>query len=147
MQKPGFTILELVVVIIIVGIATTVAFPKMNEAIRHEAVRSARREVTTQLARAKGVAMQRSCRSTLQMRAATGRVWVESCKVTGTTRDTVGAISALASKYGVTVTTTADSVPFAPNSLGVAPAAVTMTFSKSGYTLNLVISSVGKATW
>lgn len=147
MRRPGFTVVELLVVIVIIGIAAAFAFPKMNTAVKHEAVRSARREVTTQLARAKGAAVQRGCRSTLQMRAATGRVWVETCKVTGTTRDTVGTVSQLAAKYGVTVTSTADSFPFAPNSLGIAPAPVTLTFAKAGYTLSLLISTVGRPSW
>lgn len=148
MRKLGFTLIELLVVIVIMGIMAAFAYPKMHNAVNNEAVRSARRETTTQLARAKGAAVQRGCRSSLQMRAATGRVWVETCKVTGgTARDTVGTVSQLAGKYGVTVTTTADSLPFGANSLGLAPAAITMTFAKAGYTLSLAISTIGRASW
>jgi prepilin-type N-terminal cleavage/methylation domain-containing protein len=130
MRRSGFTIIELLIVIVIIGTVTAFGLPRMNDAVRNESVRSARREVTTQLARAKATAVQRACRSALQIREASGRVWVEACKTTGAGRDTVGAMSNLASKYGVTISTTADSLVFAPNSIGLAPATITMTFTR-----------------
>ena len=147
-RYPGFTVLELLVVIIIIGIATTVAFPKMNSMVKNEGVRSARRETITQLARARSIAVQRGCRSSIQMRAATSKVWVESCKASGAAgRDTIGSIS-LFSNYNTTFTTTADSLPFGPNSLGMGTATITMTFLRAGAnTLSLNISSLGKPTW
>ena len=147
-NRQGFTLTELVVVVMIIGVTTAFALPRMVNVARHESVRGARREVTTQLARAKSLAAQRSCRTALQMRAGPpAKVWVEACKVTGAGRDTVGFITNMATKYSVTMTTSADSIPFAPTTLGVAPAAIAMTFARSGYTLNLAISSTGKPTW
>jgi type IV fimbrial biogenesis protein FimT len=147
MRRSGFTVIELLMVIVIVGVIAGIAFPKLNSAVRNENVRSARRETLTQLSRARAMAVQRGCRAALQMRAATGKVWVEVCKTSGTGRDTVGMISNLPGKYSTTLTTTADSLPFNPNGLGLGLGPITMTFTRGSYTINLDISSVGKPSW
>lgn len=150
MRRSGFTLIEMLIVITLIGVVGAMAFPKWHTAYDHENVRAARREALTQLNRAKGTAVQRGCRATIQMRATGTKVWVEACRMTalaGSTTDTVGFISLLSTKYGVTMTTSADSLPFAPTSLGLGTATITMTFTKNGYTSTLTVTSIGRATW
>jgi hypothetical protein len=131
-----------------IGTITAFALPKVRAAQAHESTRNARREVQASIARAKGTAVQRGCRATMHMRA-TGpaRVWVTACKVTGSGLDTIGGVIQLDSRYGVTVTTDADSLPFGPNSLGLGTATISMGFTKSGYTSSMRITPVGRPIW
>jgi len=134
-----------------IGTITAMVLPKVRTAQSHESTRSARREVQSSLARAKGTAVQRGCRATMHMRA-TGpaRVWVTTCRITplaGSTLDTIGGVVYLNARYGVTVTTDADSIPFGPNSLGLAPATINMGFTKAGYTSSLQITAIGRPIW
>ena len=147
MQKRGFSIIELLIVMSIIGVMAAFAFPKMQDAIIHEATRGARREVATQLMRARAAAAQRGCRATVHMDAATTRVWVTACKVTGTGLDTLGPFSRLDVKYNVTMTSTADSLPFAANSMGMGTGTISMAFTRSGYTSSLRITAIGRAVW
>jgi Tfp pilus assembly protein FimT len=138
----------MLIVLTIIGTVTAFAFPRLRTTQTHEAARSARREVTTQIARAKATAMQRACRTTVQFRQATNKVWVESCKIAGgTARDTIGTVSYLNARYAVAFTTTADSLPFGANSLGLGTGAITMTFTRSGYATSLTVSAIGMPTW
>ena len=147
MKRNGFSLVELLIVISIIGVMAAFAFPKMQQQIIHEGVRGARREVATQLMRARAAAAQRACRATVHMDASTARVWVTACKMAGTGLDTVGPISQLASRYTVTMTSDADSLPFAANSLGLGTGTIGMTFTRSGYTLGLRITAIGRAVW
>jgi prepilin-type N-terminal cleavage/methylation domain-containing protein len=145
--RRGFTLLEVLIVLTIIGTVTAFALPRVRGAQNEEATRSARREVTASLARAKGTAVQRGCRATLHMRTDVPRVWVTACKTTGSGIDTIGGVSFLSARYGVTMTSSADSLPFAPNSLGLGTAAITMGFTKSGFTSSLQLTPVGRPIW
>jgi prepilin-type N-terminal cleavage/methylation domain-containing protein len=59
----GFTAVELVAVMIIIGIITAIAMPKFAETVRNAKVRSARDEVVSYFTRAHAVAIQRGQRT------------------------------------------------------------------------------------
>ena len=103
--------------------------------------------MTTQLARARGAAANRACQSTVHIDPAQGQVWVTSCVIGGTGIDTVGAFEQLGQKYGVTMSSSADSIIFAPNGLAVSNAWVSMRFTRGNYTDTFTVSPVGRAVW
>jgi len=124
-----------------------VAVPRVAQTVTREAVRGARATMTTQLARARGAAANRGCNGTVYIDAAQAQVWVTACQIAGTGVDTVGAFEQLGQKFGVTLSSTADSIIFAPNGMAVGNAWVSMRFTRGNYTDTLTVSPVGRAVW
>jgi len=143
----GFTLVEVLLVMAIIGIASAFAIPNMRNAMNREATKAARREVTTQVMRARSAAVQRGCRATIHLRATGNLAWVTSCKMTGSGIDTIGSISRLGSRHGIKMTTTADSLPFASNGIGLGAATIALTFTKGGAASSLSLTRVGRAVW
>lgn len=143
----GFTLIEMLIVVTIIGIVSGFGLPRMNELMKRESTRSARREVVTLVSRARNTAAQRGCRSTLHISASTDQVWVTSCKLTGTGRDTIGTVLNTLTRYKVLLAADADSLPFAANSLGLGTGTISFTFTRDSYSNTMRVSSVGRATW
>jgi len=146
-HRSGFTILELLVVLAIAGIMMALAYPRYRESMNGEAVLGARRELMSQLARARATAAQRGCRVELQFRASAATAYVTACRTVGTGLDTIGEISRFGTRYSVTMTSTADSLGFGPTSIGLGTAAITVRFLRGTDTASVVISSVGRPRW
>src|SRR2546426_10337219 len=106
MRRSGFTMLELMIVIVIVGVLALVGFPKIKDAIQKTNVRSARVATSTYVATARAAAIQRGCRGVVHFSASTGAVGVTVCpRVTRSgsgTRATIGTVGHLQTLYDVT---------------------------------------------
>lgn len=147
MSRQGFTLIEAIVVIVIISTLLTLAMPKVKTYVLHESVRSARREVTTHLARGRATAVFRGCRAVLHLDPATSRVWITACQIDGPGLDTVGSVEDFQSHFGVAFTSDGDSVLFTPQGVAMASASIAMTFTKDGWTENLSITPVGRPVW
>lgn len=145
--RSGFTLLELLVVLTIAGIMMAFAYPRVRESMHGEAVLGARRELMSQLARARSTAAQRGCRAELQLQAATATAYVTSCRTVGPGIDTIGEISRFGSRYRVAMTSTGDSLGFGPTSIGLGTAPITVSFMRGRDTARVIISSVGRPRW
>ena len=147
-SRAGLSLTEVIVALAIIGIVSAVAIPTAKKGMASEAIRGARRSVTTQLARARGTAATRGCRSVLHMTSgANAQIWVTSCAIGGAGVDTIGGVQDLGSRFGVNVSTSGDSVIFSPNGLGSSPGWIVMKFGKAGHSDSLSISPIGWATW
>jgi prepilin-type N-terminal cleavage/methylation domain-containing protein len=151
MSRSGFTFMELMVVVVIVGVIAMIGFPKIKDAIDKTNVRSARSAAGTYVATARQAAIQRGCRGVVHFSAgASGKVWVTVCPRMSTTGsgtiDTIGVVSKLAKLYGVTLSQTRDSVQFDPRGLNLDNATtVTVRFAgTSGRTDSIVVNQLGK---
>ncbi len=143
----GFTLLEVLTALVIMGVVMALGAPRFREWLSHENVRAARVSVTTQLAGARSIAVTRGCASVLHVDAAASRVWVTACKLAGAGQDTIGIIDNLSSRFGVVFSSTGDSILFTPQGIAVNAAWITMTFSKEGYEAMLEISPLGRSKW
>ena len=63
----GFTVLELITVMAIMGILSVLAMPKFAETVRRSKVRSARTEIVAYFTRARAVAIQRGQRTDVRV--------------------------------------------------------------------------------
>lgn len=149
MKRSGFTTMELVVVIIMIGAIAAIGLPKMRTVLDKTNVRSARQAVVTYTAMARAVAAERSCPSAVHFAySTTSRVWVTACRIRPVTGlDTIGPVAKLYDSYKVTITSTTDSVGFDPRGLRLNTSnTTTVRFlgNVAGNSDSIVINQLGK---
>ena len=131
MKRSGFTTIEMIIVVVIIGVIAAIGFPKIRGTLDKTNVRSARVYLSTQLITARATAVQRGCYAVLHFTSgASGAIWVTACprRMPGAgTVDTIGGVESLAARYNVTLTATRDSVRFDPRGLSTDGAGVTTT--------------------
>ena len=148
MYQRGFSLVQLLVAMTIMAALMGLGYPKLKDSVVKEAVRSARRQVTTQVAITREVAAQRGCSATLHLdEGAASRVWVTACSLNGPGLDTVGTVEQLSSRFGVEMASSTDSIVFTPQGLRRGMSWVGMQFSLAGHSDTLAISPVGRAVW
>jgi prepilin-type N-terminal cleavage/methylation domain-containing protein len=105
-RRVGFTLIEIMIVVVIFGVMVIVAYPKASRALLKNDVRSARTALANMFSKARAVAMQGS--RTARVEIDGNNVYVTASPrltVGGTgTRDTVGGVQNLNSVYHVTLT-------------------------------------------
>jgi prepilin-type N-terminal cleavage/methylation domain-containing protein len=147
MKTAGFTLLELMVVVILIAVLTTLALPKLTTAAQKANIRSTRIELSTMVTRARAAAIQRGCVDSLHLNSSSA--WVTACKVVGTGRDTVGPVDKIGKRFGVTLGGKTD-FGFDPRGLLVGFSGGTITIAGSGgntgFSDSVVVNNVGKVT-
>src|SRR6266849_1974203 len=64
-RRSGFTTIELLIVIVLIGAVTVITFPKIRQTLDKTSVRAARVDVTTFAALARAAAVRRGCRGVI----------------------------------------------------------------------------------
>src|SRR3981081_1115008 len=81
MNSRGFTLIELIVVVMVIGVVIGISAPRIKDGMEKINVREAKVSMANYVARARGSAVARGCHSPLNVVTGTaGRVWVTSCK-------------------------------------------------------------------
>ena len=120
MTRSGFSAVELMIVIILIGLIAAVGFPKIHGVLDKTNVRSARVAVGTYVVTARSLAIQRGCRAAVHFAyGASSGVWVTSCRPGQVTIDTVGQVKNVYQDFNVTLSATQDSVQFDPRGLSL----------------------------
>jgi len=144
MRRSGFTTIEMVIVVVMIGIIAMIGFPKIRQALDKTNLRSARDAVGTLAGTARAAAIQRGCRSVLHFAANT--VWVTTACPTKV--DTVSGVQDLYARFKVTMNYSRDSVQYDPRGLsmdGYASNTVAwLTGSVSTNTDSVMINPLGK---
>ena len=114
MQRSGFTTIEMVIVVVLIGIIAAIGFPKIRQSLDKANVRSARAAVGTLAATARSAAIQRGV---IHFLATNATVWVTTnCP---TKVDTVSGVQQLGARFKVTLVATRDSVRYDPRGLSL----------------------------
>ena len=146
MNRRGFSLMEILTVMIMIGIMASLALPRLNSTLAKQSVRGARSAITTAHSRARNAAISRGRRTAFAIRNGV-LVILSRNPVTGVV-DTVGRTSdSVTSRFGVTFTvnpSTRDTLVFDSRGLGTEGSGTDIYVSKSGYADTVSISSLGR---
>jgi len=148
MKCRGFTMLEVIIVLVIMGLVVAFTLPRIHGALAKTNVRSARVAFGAFASRARATAIQRGCKATLNYSTGSaGKVWITACKLTGSGTDTVGTIEPLAARYGTSMSSSTSSLQYDPRGLSVGYTTVTVVFTATtGDKDSSMINQLGKVT-
>lgn len=147
MRQRGFTFVEILIVMVLIGIIASLGIPRIRGAIYKQNVRSTRVGVSTLLVKARAAAVQRGCAASVHFTSGTsGTMWITVCKPNSSVGvDTLGGIERIAARYNITFTATSDSIRYMPNGLALNNNAGTvLRFVSDIYKDSLTVNSVGK---
>jgi len=146
LSESGFSLMEILTVIIMIGIMSALAIPRFGNALAKQSVRGARNSIISKHAQAQASAISRGRRTAFAIKG--GRLAVLSPNpVTGTV-DYVGrTVDTVTSRFGVTLTfnpTTRDTLVFDARGLGVETSSTTIIISKSGLVDTITFGPLGR---
>ena len=145
-RRNGFTLIELMIVVAIIGVVSMFAFPKIQQAWVQSSMHGARNKLVAIYAASRAAAIETNRTVWVHFNGAT--VWVTATPrlaTTGTgTKDTIGVVQSLDASYGVGLSSSSDSLQIDPRGLGVNSSSTTFSISKYGYADTLVVSGFGR---
>jgi prepilin-type N-terminal cleavage/methylation domain-containing protein len=138
MRRNGFTLIEMVIVIVVMGLILMIAMPKLTNWSDGAAARGARTKATSMLAKARASAIQNNKPTRVEFNGTNGAV-----VVVGTT-DTLEKVT-LGTEYGVSMSPSSWSVTYDPRGIGT-PSQTTLniSFTRSGKSSGLTVSGYGR---
>lgn len=124
----GFSLVELIVVLAVMGMLLSLALPRLTGALAVRSVKNARAATANLYARARIHAIQTGRPTTLQL--GSGRVWITAEGASRT--DTVGVPIDLVREFGATLQVSGGPVVVNSNGLVRSGTPLTVTFSRAG---------------
>lgn len=145
-RTAGFTVIEMMLAITVLGILTTIAVAPIRDSMAREAVRGARMTTATHVARARSAASTRGCAAVLHF-ASDGQIWVTACAVNQNAIDTVGTVDDLDTRFEVQFSASEDSVVFQPTGMMTSTGTLQIAFQRGDISDSLGVSPVGRLLW
>jgi prepilin-type N-terminal cleavage/methylation domain-containing protein len=152
-RRRGFTLLEMMIVLLIVGLLFAIAIRPLNTQRRKLNARSARVAASQGLALARSASIARGCVARFHLNVTAtpnSKMWVTVCKATtigrvGAAIDTLGRIDTLSGRFGVTVSGTSDSVSYDARGFSVGYTSAAYAFrAGTGARDSLTVSPMGR---
>lgn len=143
--RRGFTLTEMLIVIIIVGIITAVALPKLDSARTKAALRSAKQELAAYLATTRAAAIRRS--QPAQFYTASNKIWATVAQPDGTRASLTGSVY-LDRSLNVTITIgtavgATDSIIFDPRGMATLTSSKKFVLTRNSTKDSLCVSRLG----
>lgn len=142
MGKRGFSLIEVMIVVSIIGLIVAVGTPRLRRALEKQNVRSAKALIATMAATARGAAVQRGCLATLNIAA--DSVWVTACGVNPPAALVQVGTAKQAGAYNVTLSSTSPTIAYDPRGISAAFQRTTVRITSAIYTDSVVINELGK---
>jgi len=145
MNKRGFSAIELLVVLVIMGIIAAFGIPRVRNAVIKSNVRSAKAAMGTLVAKARAAAVARGCNATMTLTSGTtGTVSISVCTVTGTGMQVLGGVDSLAARFNVSMTPSTSTLQFDPRGLAVNYASLVVGFSSNSISDSVIVNQLGQ---
>ena len=150
-RRSGFTLAEMLIVVVVVSVMTLMAFPRVNRAMSKSNVRGARTRVVNMLAAARAAATQGSRTAAyVRFNGNTAVVTASPRRTAGAgNEDTLGVVVNLNTTYGATLTTNGvTAITYDPRGLatGSNRGGQIIKVSKSSYADSIKIDLLGRVT-
>ncbi len=145
MGRKGFSMIEMVVVIILIGLIASIGFPRLRDSLEKQNVRSAKALIATLAATARGAAIQRGCSATLNMTV--DSIWVTACGVNPPAASVqVGTKKLVGDEFNVTLSSTAATVVYDPRGITTQFQATTIRVIGPNHRDSVMINEVGRVS-
>lgn len=145
MRRNGFSTIEMIIVVILIGIIAAIGFPRLRRGLEKQNVRSSKALIATLAATARGTAIQRGCRATLNVSG--DSVWVTACGVNPPAASVqVGTKKLVGSEFGVALSATQPTVVYDPRGISTVFQITTIRVIGPHYRDSVIINQVGKVT-
>jgi prepilin-type N-terminal cleavage/methylation domain-containing protein len=148
MNRNGFSVIEMIIVMVMIGVIAAIGFPRLRDGLEHQNVRSSKALIATLAATARGAAIQRGCSATLNMTV--DSIWVTACGVTGNPPAAsgvqVGTKKLVGEEFSVTLQPTVASIVYDPRGISTQFLARTIRVIGPHYRDSVMINEVGKVT-
>lgn len=135
-MRSGFTLVELVIVLVVLAVMSAIAIPALIGMRDRVTVRIAAIETTQALADARSMALSAARRTAVRLDATRNTVTV----FVGA--DTLRTLRL--DEYGVSLSTTRDSIAFGPTGIGWGAATATITLRRGNAAAALAVSRLGR---
>jgi prepilin-type N-terminal cleavage/methylation domain-containing protein len=148
-RRDGFTLIETLLVVVLLGLIVLIGLPKMSSAMVRTDLRGARTTMVNMVAKARAASVQSNRITWVKVEGTSVYVGATPRLVflAGSDADTVGAVQDLAELYGVAVAAEGvDSIQFDPRGFGsgFAAAADTITLSRDGHSSIVIVDGLGR---
>ena len=140
--RAGFSLIEMLIVITIMGLMLAVVTPKLREGLIRRDLQSARSALANMYARARVNALQTRKSSTVHFSGS--QVWVTAPLGAAQEGDTLGAVVDLTAAYGVIVDASVGSITVLPTGLANLGSTVTVKVTRSGKSDSVMVSGYGR---
>lgn len=148
-RRDGFTLVETLIVVVLLGLIVLVAYPKMSSAMLRNDVRSARTAMVNLVAKARAGATQGNRATWIKFEGNSAYVIARPRRLPtpGSNADTLGAVENLAEAYGVALAADVDSIQFDPRGIGTGfGSAATIMVSHGSYSDAITIDALGRVS-
>ncbi|HET9725371.1 MAG TPA: type II secretion system protein [Gemmatimonadales bacterium] len=126
----GFTLIEMLIVLVIIGLTSLIALPRLNRAFAQSNVLSAKARVAALYNAARATAVSSNQTATLRLNGNQVMVYASprrKAPIGANTLDTIVRPTDLSTSFGVTLSGGYDSVRVASSGLGMDSAAIVLT--------------------
>lgn len=143
-RRYGFTLVETLIVIVVIGLVSLIGLPKLQHAWAHSNVLSSKAKITSLYARARAAAVEGSRTAILVVNGGNAYV-VARPRLTGAgAYDTITPVENLYTQFQVSLTSNVDSVWIAPTGLGLGAAQTQIVLTKGSYADTVFINQYGR---